>query len=149
MSEENQPNLDKAHRKLKIIGILALVWNCIGVMDFVLTNTRTESYIEAFEPEMLAFLESFPMWATAAWAVAVFAAAFGSLLLVMRKKLAAPVLVLALIGLLVSYFHKFVMHDGMKIMGGGGSIVMTIAIGAIASYLAYYANSLKDKGILS
>ncbi|MFT7617144.1 MAG: hypothetical protein ACI97A_000778 [Planctomycetota bacterium] len=148
MSEESSVNTAKAPKELWIVGIVAVLWNSVGVMDFIMTNTKNATYLEDFSPEQLAFFEGYPMWVTVAWAVAVFGAVLGSVLLLMRKNLAAPVFVVALLGLLVTSFHNFVMKNGIEIMGKGAPLVTTILIMFGAVFLAYYAHAMKDKGVL-
>jgi hypothetical protein len=60
-------------------------------MDFILLETRNEWYTSHFTSEQLEFGRAYPAWMVAFWAIAVGGGVFGSLLLLLRKKLAALV----------------------------------------------------------
>ena len=60
-------------RHLWIVGIVALLWNLIGAMDYIMTQTRNEAYMDQFTPEQLEFFYGFPVWLIAFWALAVWA----------------------------------------------------------------------------
>jgi len=45
---------------LWVVGILALLWNAIGVLNYLMTQTRNETYMAQFSAEQLEFFYSFP-----------------------------------------------------------------------------------------
>src|SRR5687768_11459272 len=71
---------------LWIVGVIALLWNAFGCLDYILTQTNNADYLAQFTNEQRAYMESFPMWNEAAWAVGVWAALLGSLLLLLRSR---------------------------------------------------------------
>ena len=71
----------KAPRHLWVVGIVAVLWNAIGVFDYSATQLRIESYMSQFTAEQLAYFYGFPAWAVAAWAIAVWSSLLGSLAL--------------------------------------------------------------------
>ena len=56
-------------KHLWIVGTVTLLWNVVGAFDYVLTETRNESYMGAFTPEQLEFFYGFPTWVVAFWAI--------------------------------------------------------------------------------
>ena len=42
-------------RHLWIVGIVALLWNLLGAMDYVMTETKNEAYMDQVTPEQLEF----------------------------------------------------------------------------------------------
>ena len=63
-----------------LIGIVALLWNAMGAMDYLMTQTRNDAYMSAFTPEQLAFFYGFPSWVIASWAIGVWGGVLGLLL---------------------------------------------------------------------
>jgi hypothetical protein len=62
-----------------------------------------------------ALYESVPAWATGAFAVAVWGGALGCLLLLLKKKLATPVLILSFIGIVVQMIHSFFIANSIEV----------------------------------
>ncbi len=54
-----------------VVGIVSLLWNSFGAMDFVMTQTRNRAYMSSFTPAQLEFYYGFPLWVVAAWGIAV------------------------------------------------------------------------------
>ena len=133
---------------LWIVGVLALLWNAMGCFDYVMTQTENEAYMEAFTPEQLEFFYGFPAWLVAFWAVAVWGGVLGALLLLLRKGLAVPVLVVSFVSMLVTAIRNFAFADGMEVMGTTG-LVFSILIFGVSLALVFYARSLKSRGVLA
>ena len=107
----------------------ALVWNLLGVMAYVAQVTMT--------PEALA-----------AFASAVNAGALGCLLLVLRKALALPMLILSLAGVLVQMIHNFLLSDALSVMGPTSAIGPLVVV-FIGAYLVWFTTDAKSKGWIS
>ena len=75
-----------------------------------------------------------PVWSYSAYAMAVFGGLTGSILLALGKKLAFPVLVLSLAGVIVQQYYNFVVIDAIGIMGWG-IVVMPVIVTTIALLL--------------
>jgi len=129
----------------KVVAIIAFIWNLLGVLAFV-----GQMFIT---PEMLAELPvaeqelyaNTPIWATAAFAVAVFAGAFGSLFLLLKKTVATLILTLSLIAVLVQMFHSFFMSNSFEVFGPGGA-VMPVMVMLIAIYLVWLSKKAQAQG---
>ncbi len=71
---------------LWIVGVLAILWNFMGVFDYLATKLELEFYMSQFPPEMLDWIDAMPAWATASWAFGVWGAFVGTIGLLLRKK---------------------------------------------------------------
>ena len=123
----------------------ALVWNLLGVAAYVGQVTMSPEALEAMPEAQRALYENVPTWVTSAFAIAVNAGALGCLLLVLRKVLALPVLVVSLIAVLVQMYHNFFMSNAMEVMGAAAVIGPAFVI-VIGIYLVWFANDAKSKG---
>jgi hypothetical protein len=138
------PNNVKAPVHLWIIGIVSLLWNALGVFDYLATKMRLEFYMSQFTPEQLDYFYAFPAWMVAAWAVAVWGDLLGSVALLLRKAWAFGAGVL---GLAVSSVYNFVLTNGLEIMGSEAGM-FTLVIWIIALFLFFYALAMAKRGVL-
>ena len=129
-----------------IIGGAALVWNLIGILFYVSEVSATqEAMAENFSQAQIDFLVGKPVWATAAFAVAVNAGAFGSLFLLLRKAWAVPLFALSLAGVLVQNVHAFGLANGLEVWSTNGLILPTMVI-VISLALMLYSRSTRNRG---
>ena len=141
------PNNVKAPVHLWIIGIVSLLWNALGVFDYLATKMRLEFYMSQFTPEQLDYFYAFPAWMVAAWAVAVWGDLLGSVALLLRKAWAVWLFGAGVLGLAVSSVYNFVLTNGLEIMGSEAGM-FTLVIWIIALFLFFYALSMAKRGVL-
>jgi hypothetical protein len=135
-------------RSFMVIAALALIWNLLGVMAYVMQVTMSETALQALPENERLLFESIPIWATSAFAIAVNGGALGSLLLLFRKVWALPVLAISLLGVIVQMYHSFFIAKSMDVYGPG-SMIMPGMIIIISIYLVWYSWSTKTKGWIS
>ena len=135
---------------LWVVGILMLLWNGMGAMDYVMTVSRNADYLTQFTPERLAFLEAFPGWAKGSWALAVWLYVIGTLLLLWRSRLAVRVLFSGFIFLLITTFHNLVLAEipATETMSAG-EMVFTLVIFVLSILQIVYAEFMRRKGVLT
>jgi len=126
----------------------ALVWNLLGVMAYVGQVTMSPESMAALPEAERGLYENMPSWVTGAFAIAVNAGAIGCLLLVLRKALALPILVLSLVAVLVQMFHNFFLSNAIEVMGAPAMIGPAIVI-LIGVFLVWYASDARKKGWIS
>ena len=149
MSDLNWGNAGKARWHFWLIGIVALLWNAMGAMDYVMTQTRNEQYMSAFTPEQLEYFYSFPAWAVAAWAIAVWGGVLGSVLLLLRRQAAVWVFLASLVAMIFTTIYSYVLSDGLTVFADPGSHAFSAVIFAGALGLFIYARTMQKRGVLS
>lgn len=124
----NSPTNTKPPAWFLAVAGLALAWNLIGVAAYLGQVTMDLSDLPDAQR---VFYESIPPWATAAFAIAVFAGAVGSLALLLRKRWAIPVLMVSCMGIAVQMTHSFFLSNGLDVFGTSALILpsTTLAIG--------------------
>jgi hypothetical protein len=130
-----------------IVGILALLWNLLGAMDYVMTETKNQAYLSQFSPEQLDFFYNLPAWFVAFWAIAVWGAVLGSVLLLMRRRLTVTVWVVSFISMVVTMIYNYGFAGAADIVGGMGT-VFSVVIFVVALALILYARRMVRKGVL-
>jgi hypothetical protein len=148
MAESQQAQVPRAPWHLWVVGILAVLWNAVGAMDYVMTETRNAAYMSGFTPGQLAFFYSLPAWTIAAWAIGVWCGVLGSLLLLLRKQLAAWAFLASIAGVVLTAFQNYVLSNGLEV-GGGGSLAFTTVIFVVAVGLYIYARAMAKQRVLA
>ena len=139
--------VNQSPRHLWIVGFLSLMWNGFGAYDYVLTNIRDAAYIQQFPPEMMPVIDAFPMWVMAAWALGVWGAVTGSLLLLWRSRFAVHGFVVSLAGLAASHAYQAGI-DLPAAMETPAMLAMNAAIWAAAIGFLVYAVRMRRAGAL-
>jgi hypothetical protein len=134
---------------LWLVGIVALLFNAIGVFDFMMTMTQGPSYMAnaGMTPAQIAHYQQMPLWMTVVWAVGVWGALLGSMLLLVRRQLAFPFFAVSLAAFLLSLLYTYVLTDGGAIMGGGMAI-MSAVIAVLLLVFTGYAGAMAKRGVL-
>ena len=135
-------------KHLWIIGIITLLWNLVGAFDYLMTQTRNETYMSQFEQAQLDYYYSFPTLVVVFWALAVWGSVMGSVLLLMRKPLAVPVFMVSFASMVITAIYNFGFSDGMEVMGSSG-FVFTVVIFFVALGLVLYARAMRARGVLA
>lgn len=144
----------KTPTHLWIVGIIALLWNSFGAVDYTLSQMGNIAYLDSAGEsvgisgqEMLDFIKGFPTWMHAFWALGVWGALGGAALLLMRSRFAVWAFALSLLGLAVTSTYRFTTPQP-EWAQGGSMAVREIIIWSVATFLLIYAISMKNKGVL-
>ena len=132
---ENQSK--KATTTFKIIAVVALIWNLLGVFNYLGQVYLTDEAKALLPQESQDFFAHAPAWYTGAFAIAVFAGVLGCLLLLLRKPLAKSLLLLSFIAVIVQSIYNFFIQTDMAIStsGAGGGIVIIL----VSVFLVWYS----------
>ena len=134
---------------LWLIGIIGGLWSLMGVVSFILTQMNVEAVMSRFPAQQREYFESFPLWVVAFWAIAVFAGAIGCLLLLLKKRLAFPALLVSVIAAAIYNLSGLLLLGGMKVMRETGGLGATVFPFIFAAFLLSYARAMSKKGVLS
>ncbi|WP_299191587.1 hypothetical protein [uncultured Erythrobacter sp.] len=129
---------------LWVVGILTLLWNAVGGFSYTMTRLGKLADLGMGEAE-IAFFESSPVWANAFWALGVWGAIAGSLLLLFRSRFAVHAIVIAIIGLIGSNIWQYGIADIPESLA---SPAMTLLIWATTLFMLYYAVRMRNDGVL-
>jgi hypothetical protein len=121
-------------RWFTIVSGIFLVWNLFGLAVFAMAMTMFNSR-EALEKagldgRQVELTLSTPTWVNIAFGVAVIFGVLGCIALLMKKKVAVPLLVVSLLGVIAQNTYMYFLSDTVEIMGVGASPL--VIAGAIA-----------------
>jgi hypothetical protein len=136
-----------APRWFMVVSVLALLWNLLGVTAFIMQMTMTPEMVSQLPEAEQALYRALPLWVVIAFACAVFGGALGSLGLVLKRRLAVPLLWISLIGVIVQLSHSLFMSNTMEVYGPG-ALVMPIMVLIIAIGLLLLGHKARTAGWL-
>lgn len=130
-----------------IVSVLALLWNGAGVAAFIDQLTLTAPDLAQMPPTKQVVFAAPPLWTMIAFGLAVSAGFLGSLLLLLRKKLAVTIFMISLIAVLVQLSSYFIVDGYLEYLADQGW-TMTILIVIVASGLVWFSRYCARRGIL-
>lgn len=145
---------------LWVVGVIAVLWNAYGGYDYIMSMTQGATYMATagMTPEQIAYYQAMPGWMTAVWATGVWGGVLGSLLLLLRKKLAFPVFAVSFAAFLLSLLYTYGISDGAKVMGfmmkdgvkvaSSMIVIMNVVIATGCAAFTGYAWTMAKRGIL-
>jgi hypothetical protein len=136
-----------------IVGIVSLLWNCIGCYDYLMTRMRNTDYLAKMMPKvdpnaMLAWVDSFPFYAQIGWGLGVWMGLLGSVLLLLRNRWAVRAFGLSMIGALLGLGYQIALAPPLAGADDMVSKIMPYGIIMIAVALFLYARAQAAKGVL-
>jgi hypothetical protein len=135
-------------RSFWIIGVLALLWNLIGIATYLMTVTMGPEALAALPEAERAMHASTPAWDTSAYAIAVFGATLASVALLMRKAWSVPIFIVSLIAILLQMGFGIFATPLLEVQGAGAAILPLVIV-VIAISLVWFSNAAKRKGWIS
>jgi len=131
-----------------VIALFALLWNLMGVGAYLASAFGGDALImEAYGEEGGNVMLSRPAWATAAFAIAVFGGALGSIALLLRRSWAGWLFIISFLGVLVQNLWAFFLSDAAKYMLDSDKIMLPMII-VFAVFLIWFAYHMTHKGVL-
>ncbi len=134
---------------LWVVGGLGVLWNSFGCFDYFMSKTRGDPYLVAagMSPEQIVYFHAMPAWMTAVWAVGVWGAMAGTVLLLMRSRHAVPVYVASLISFVLSVVYQRLVAP-MPGNDATALIVMQLVIFAGCVFFVWYSLRARRLGLL-
>ena len=128
----------RPHWSFWVICVVALIWNVMGSINFIMqTNPKmVANYPEAAQ----SLIASRPLWATIAFAFAVFGGVLAEVIILLKKSIAYYIFIVSFLGALITNIHTFQVSSAVDIWVGS---LMSILI---AAFLIWYSKLVKRKG---
>jgi hypothetical protein len=138
---------------LWIVGVLSLLWNSFGCIDYLLTRMRNTDYLASAMPgvdpnALLAWIDNFPIYAQVGWALGVWLGLLGAILLLMRNRWAVWAFGISLVGAILGLGYQIALAPPLAGMEGGMNAVIPYVIIAVCLALFLYARAQAAKGVL-
>ncbi len=138
----------RAPAHLWIVGVVSALWNAFGCFNYVIAQTGNFDMAGGVTDAQRAFVEGFPAWSEAAWALGVWGALAGSLLLLARSRFAVAAFIVSILGLAGTTVYQFAIADAPPEFTTPGSLALHASIWAVAIALLLYAIRMRARGVL-
>ncbi len=122
-------NNEKPSSKLRILLIVFLIWNFMGIIAFITDMSTDPNTLSAIDLE---FSKHFPLWTKAIYGLAVITGTLGTLGLLMRKRWAKTTLGISLLCVIIQMYHSLFIAGAIEVYGTAvvimPIIVLTVSI---------------------
>ena len=131
MTEYSKPGA-----KFWTISAFGLIWSVMGCYNYIM-QTNPEALAQFPEAYQMV-IKGRPGWVSLSFVIAVFGGALGCALMLMRRAVARPVLLLSLVGVVVTFGQAIL---EIRTAPGAGSIVMGTGMSlVVSSYLVWFTH---------
>ena len=134
-------------RSPRIVGMLALLWNLVGVAAFLMQRVLPAEALQAMPPERRAVHEATPAWLYVFYGLATFGGALSALGLLLRRRWAAPAFLVALLALLLQIVAGYATTPAWA-LGGVASLGFPVLLVGVAIALLLFARRMAARDIL-
>ena len=131
-----------------VISSVALVWNLMGVFNYLGQVLMTDEVLKSLPKDQQLMYQDVPSWVTAAFAVAVFFGTLGAIFLLLKKKVSSTFFILSFVGIIVQMTYGLLISENIDSYGPLG-LVMPLMIIAIGGYLIWYSKKAAENRWIS
>lgn len=131
-----------------ILAGLLLVWNIMGCVSWLMDVFMTEEMMAQLPAEQQALYTERPEWIVPVYALAVFAALAGSVLLLMRNKLAIPLYAVSLVAVVIQFGYVLFVMDAIGTLGFVQAAAFPIFIFVAGVFELWFSFMAKGKSWL-
>ena len=124
-----------------VASLLFMAFGCVMYLMHVLADPA------AMPLDQRAAYEAEPMWVTAAYAIAVWIGLAGTVMLVMRKKLAEPLVMVSLIAVLI-WLAGLLLVTGLRENMSANDLLVAIVVTALTWTIFWFARHSRQRGWL-
>lgn len=132
-----------------IIAIIAILWNMMGTFQFLSASVWKEMLYDTLNESQIALFENLPSWYLIVFGIAVATGLLGSILLLMRKKLAILMLSISLIAVLIQMSYWVFATKVIEVYGTIDAVLMPVIVVVTAFMILFYSSVAARKRWLS
>lgn len=105
-------------RAFWILGTVFFLWGLMGCAGYLIEVTMShETYVDTYGEAMAAIRETNPSWTVALYALAVWTGLIAAILLLLRRKLCAPIFVISFVAAVGSFYWYLTNADARAASG--------------------------------
>lgn len=145
MPENSEINL--VPRSFWIISSLSLIWNLIGVMNYLFTVTVSTETLAGMSEAERALYTDVPMFVTSCFAIAVFSGVLGSVFLLLRKALSVSFFLVSLVAIILQMSLGLFLTPMLSVQGPA-ALALPIILVICATYFLWYSRKVTASGLL-
>jgi hypothetical protein len=138
---------------LWIVGGVALLWNCFGAYDYVMTRMHNIAYLASSMPGVdpkaaLDWVDGMPMFAQIGWGLGVWGGLAGAILLILRSRFAVWAFAVSMLGIVLSIGYQLAAAPPLAGADGTAYKIMPYFIILAGIALLAYSQWAARRGLL-
>ncbi|WP_143185602.1 hypothetical protein [Winogradskyella jejuensis] len=126
-----------------IISLLAFLWYALGAYYFISQAYNTSAYRSMYSPEQLMVVDKMPVWAIAAFGLAVFVGLVGVIGMFLKKNWSKTLFLISLFAIILQYVYNVFIGKMYELFSLAENIRYFII--PIIAFLLYYIVSNVSK----
>jgi hypothetical protein len=145
MTTQNQKN----PLWFSIVAVIAVIWNLIGVLQYLGDVSMSDEAKALLDPELVALMGSTPKFITALYAIAVWGGFVASVLLLLKKAKALLLFQISLIAVILNTAYYIFFTNGPEVVGEVAYYGLQSTVILIAVLLVYLSKKALSKNWIS
>lgn len=142
MNTQPTPN-----KSFLIIAILALLWNIMGLFQFIMAafmeDLMLETYSETYTDKQMELFLNTPSWYYVVFGVCTIKGVLASIALIMKKKIAVPLFLVSLLTVLVLQGYWILATQAIALLGTE-AIIMPMLVIVTSIFLYFYSKGARQ-----
>jgi uncharacterized protein YceK len=132
-----------------VLAVIFVVWNLFGCVAYIMDKTMSDAaYAKQYGEAMLAVRDSYPVWATAGYAFAVWGGLLAAILFVLRKRLSVLLFGFSFVMAVVSFLPVFI-NTEIRTASGDMFWVMPVLVFGLGLIEVFYSRHMAVKGVIA
>jgi hypothetical protein len=126
-----------------LVVVVGLLWNGFGGVDYTMSHLQGEAWYRTagMTDAQIAYMNAYPTWMHAVWAIGVWGSVAGAVLLLLRSKWAFHAFSLSILGALGNCIYTFANPGPMN-------TVFPLVILVICAFFIWYSWAMTKQGVL-
>lgn len=129
-----------------LVALVLTLWGLMGCFALYLHITVGPKMDPHPTEWDIAYYKALPAWFTAVYCVSIFGGLLGSIALLMRSKLAHPLYIASLAGVIVQFGYVFLATDLIAHKGAAATVPFPLFIAVVAAFQIWFAVYAKRRG---
>ena len=140
------------NKSFLIIGILALLWNIMGLFQFILAafmqDIMLETYRETYTAQQMELFLNTPTWYYVVFGICTITGVAASIALLLKKKIAVPFFLVSLLSVFVVQGFWILATQAIALLGIE-AVIMPMVVIVTSIFLYYYSKGAKQNNWLA
>ena len=129
-----------------IIAIIALLWNLMGLSEFIKTAFFVEMYADTYTEIQMDAIRNAPIWTDVLFGISTITGVLASIMLLMRKKVAIQLFVISVLTVIGHTLGAILALDSIGLFGMGEGLIFPLVIIVLDIFFYWFSKHSYKKG---
>ena len=143
MTTQNKPNA-----LFWVIAIVALLWNLLGLSEFIKSAFFVEMYAETYTELQMESMRNAPMWINIVFGISTITGVLASIMLLLKKKVAIQLFGISVLAVIAQTLGGNLALDTIDIFGVGQALVFPSVIVLLDLFFYWFSTYSHKKGCI-